>query len=28
VAGWALLRIIDMDKLSLSGVPAGDMFFW
>ena len=28
VAGWALLRIIDMDKLTLSGVPVGDMFLW
>jgi hypothetical protein len=28
VAGWALLRIIDMDRLTLSGVPTGDMFFW
>jgi hypothetical protein len=28
VAGWALLRIIDMDRLTLSGVPTGDMFLW
>jgi hypothetical protein len=28
VAGWALLRIIDMDKLTLSGVSVGDMFLW
>ncbi|KAG2549901.1 F-box protein At5g03970-like [Panicum virgatum] len=28
VAGWALLRIIDMDKLTLSSMPAGDMFLW
>uniref|UniRef100_A0A0A9FIB7 Uncharacterized protein n=1 Tax=Arundo donax TaxID=35708 RepID=A0A0A9FIB7_ARUDO len=25
VAGWVLLRMIDMDKLTLSGVPTGDM---
>jgi hypothetical protein len=28
VAGWALLRIIDMDMLILSGVPTGDVFLW
>ncbi|CAL4924308.1 unnamed protein product [Urochloa decumbens] len=28
VAGWVLLRIIDMDKLPLSGALAGDMFLW
>ncbi|OEL25487.1 hypothetical protein BAE44_0013494, partial [Dichanthelium oligosanthes] len=28
VAGWALLRIIDMDKLTLSGAPTGEIFSW
>lgn len=28
VAGWALLRTIDMDRFTLSGAPTGDMFLW
>ncbi|KAF8674814.1 hypothetical protein HU200_047942 [Digitaria exilis] len=28
VAGWALLRMIDMDRLTMSGPRTGDMFLW